>query len=174
MKGFCITLRGQRKCRHDINFLLESNAAGNYLDGEANFNNDAEIVDETDYFGSVLRNFDTMFNKLPLEPRFDTKLCLPPTESNTPISVFKDEFAEEKSYPTLFGGKPRTQERIVKETFSRVCKAEMQSRFRQFAIFEILYSKKARVFSDLEICSHCLEKTFFKRLHCKACQRKKS
>ena len=78
-------------------------------------------------------DLDTLVNQMPIELRLDSKLCLAPAEQNTPVSLFSSEFSEELAYPSLFAGQKRTAGKFVHVPYSRVCKAEMQSKDKRFS-----------------------------------------
>ena len=82
-----------------------------------NLETDEIDADNDDIADNSLGNSDTLVNQHPLEPTMDSKLCLAPTEGNTPISLFNDPYAEEMAYPTLFNGMKR-QARIHKVPYS--------------------------------------------------------
>ena len=87
-----------------------------------------------------------------------------PAEGNTPVSVFMDKNAEELSFPTLFCGKarPDNRERTVNVTYGDICKTELRNKDRRMAGHtpNIFFKyKKLQTKHILDKANICIRKT---------------
>ena len=59
-----------------------------------------------------------------------------PGEGNTPLSIFRDQHSEELSYPGIFLGqkRPDDKERLVSAYYSEICKSELRRSDRRAAM----------------------------------------
>jgi len=59
-------------------------------------------------------------------------LKIAPGEQNHSVSLYLDEYAEEKSFPLLFGGQ-KHYTHPIKVSYATICKSELRNRDRRFA-----------------------------------------
>ena len=124
-----------RGIQYNSEWNTEENRIDHELSLDANATASVENINPEDahHDEDVPGDLDTLVNQMPIEPRLDSKLCLATAEQNTPVSLFSNEFSEELAYPSLFAGQKRTAGKFVHVPYSRVCKAEMQSKDKRFS-----------------------------------------
>ncbi|KAK3104116.1 hypothetical protein FSP39_024549 [Pinctada imbricata] len=90
-------------------------------------------LNEEDMYGKG--NQDTLLQPLDYTDDGNKALKIAPAEGSSPVSLYLDTYAEEKSFPVLFGGKKRTsnEDRNTKLTYATICKAELRSQDPRFA-----------------------------------------
>ena len=77
-------------------------------------------------------NSDTLFQHNDFTDNEHHAIKIAPGEQNHPVSLYLDEYAEEKSFPLLFGGQKRYAHPI-KVSYATICKSELRNRDRRFA-----------------------------------------
>ena len=90
-------------------------------------------LNEEESYGSG--NKDTLLQPLDYTDDGQQALKIAPAEGSSPVSLYLDTYAEEKSFPVLFGGRKRinNEARIRPVTYATICKAELRGHDRRFA-----------------------------------------
>ena len=68
-----------------------------------------------------------------------------PGEKSMPLSIFTDDYAEEASFPSVFGGRGRPSKRLVPVTYGTIAKAETRSVFNRFQKPQVIFFKNKKI-----------------------------
>ncbi|XP_059077054.1 uncharacterized protein LOC131876217 [Cryptomeria japonica] len=63
----------------------------------------------------------------------DKIIEIAPTQDNYPIGIFKDKYAEEMNFPTLFFGNPRDDDIVKRFSYQKIAQWELSNSQRHFA-----------------------------------------
>lgn len=108
-----------------------------------------ETAEETSGSG----NKDTLLQNIDFTDDGRHALQIAPGEKNHPISVYLDQYSEEKAFPVLFAGQKRTEndERQIPVTFSTICKVELRNVDRRFATCVSNIFFKLKILQTLQV-----------------------
>ncbi|CAC5416158.1 unnamed protein product [Mytilus coruscus] len=99
-------------------------------------NDDSDRFSEVDENETHVGNTDTLFDYIPDDnPPCDTGLTFAPGEGQRPISLYSDPDAEYLSFPTIFCGqrRPDNKDRSVSVHYTYIVKRELRSMDRRIA-----------------------------------------
>lgn len=63
----------------------------------------------------------------------DKVIEIAPAQDFYPIGIFKDTYAEEMNFPTLFFGNPRDEDIVKRFSYQKIAQWELTNSNRQFA-----------------------------------------
>ncbi|CAC5416131.1 unnamed protein product [Mytilus coruscus] len=104
--------------------------------GQNDSDDDSDRFSEVDENETHVGNTDTLFDYIPDDnPPCDTGLTFAPGEGQRPISLYSDPDAEYLSFPTIFCGqrRPDNKDRSVSVHYTYIVKRELRSMDRRIA-----------------------------------------
>jgi len=86
-----------------------------------------------------------------------TGIQIAPCEGNTPLSLFKDTYAEELSFPTIYAGKMRKFNEKIRVSYTDIAKSELRRHDRRACkpthlLYAFKRSFNEKVFQAVQIC----------------------